>query len=131
MKIIRIDRTQAKHEPSRANHFDGEVKFQVLVSPADGHELDIMNVCFSAGARTKPHRHDQDQVLQILEGEGLVATETEKRAVSAGDVIVIPKGMWHWHGATRDSAMCHLSIKGRGQTDWAVEEKDWAAGFVD
>src|SRR2546421_7734385 len=25
MKITRIDRTQAKHDPSRANYFDGEV----------------------------------------------------------------------------------------------------------
>jgi hypothetical protein len=32
MKITRIDRTQAKHDPSRANYFDGEVKFQSLFS---------------------------------------------------------------------------------------------------
>jgi 4-carboxymuconolactone decarboxylase len=129
MKITKIDRTQAKPDPSRANDFDGAVNFQTLVSPTDSNELDLTNVCFSAGARTRPHIHQDDQVLQIIEGEGIVATETEKRVVSARDVIVIPKGIWHWHGATRVSPVCHLSIKKRGPTNWTVEEKNWAAGY--
>jgi quercetin dioxygenase-like cupin family protein len=129
MKITRIDRTQAKHDPSRANYFDGEVNIQSLVSAADSNELDILNVYFSAGGRTRPHIHQQDQVLHILEGEGIVATETEKHLVSAGDVILVPSGTWHWHGATRDTAMNHISVMKRGQTDWTAEEKNWAAGY--
>src|SRR5712691_11754322 len=70
MKITRIDRTQAKHDPSRANYFDGEVNIQSLVSSADSNELDLLNVSFSAGARTRPHIHQQDQVLHIIEGWG-------------------------------------------------------------
>jgi quercetin dioxygenase-like cupin family protein len=62
-------------------------------------------------------------VLHIIEGQGIVATETEKQVVSIGDVILIPRGTWHWHGATRTSAMK------RGQTDWTAEEKNWAAGY--
>ena len=57
MKIVKIDRTQARHDPSRADYFDGEVTFQPLVSPADSGELDLLNVSFSAGARTRPHIH--------------------------------------------------------------------------
>jgi quercetin dioxygenase-like cupin family protein len=129
MKITKIDRTQAKPEPSRASDFDGQVNFQNLVSAADSAEIDLTNVCFSAGARTRPHIHEDDQVLQIVEGEGIVATETEKRVVSASEVIVIPKGTWHWHGATRYCPMCHISIKRRGATDWKVEEKNWANGY--
>jgi quercetin dioxygenase-like cupin family protein len=129
MKITRIDRTQARHDPSRTNYFDGEVTFQSLVSSIDSDELDLLNVSFSAGARTRPHMHQQDQVLHILEGQGIVATETEKQVVSAGDVILIPRGTWHWHGATRTSAMSHISVMKRGQTEWAVEEKNWAAGY--
>jgi quercetin dioxygenase-like cupin family protein len=129
MKITRIDRTQAKDDPSRANYFDGEVKFQSLVGAADSNELDILDVYFSAGGRTRPHIHQQDQVLHIIEGQGIVATETEKHFVSAGDVIIVPSGTWHWHGATRNSAMSHISIMKRGQTDWTPEEKNWAAGY--
>src|SRR5712691_9288387 len=129
MKITRIDRTLARHDSSRANYFDGEVAFQPLISPADSDELDLLNVSFSAGARTRPHIHQQDQVLHIIEGQGTVATETEKQVVSAGDVILIPRGTWHWHGATRLSAMSHISVMKRGQSEWTVEEKNWAAGY--
>jgi quercetin dioxygenase-like cupin family protein len=129
MKIARIERMQAKHDPSRANYFAGEVNTQALVGPADSDELDLLNVYFSAGARTRPHIHHQDQVLHIIEGQGIVADETEKHFVSAGDVITVPRGTWHWHGATRHSAMGHISIMKRGQTDWTVEEKNWAAGY--
>src|ERR1700730_18351836 len=101
MKITRIDQTQATYDSSRANFFDGEVHSQPLVSSVDSNDLDLLTVYFSAGARTRPHIHQQDQVLHIIEGQGIVATETEKQVVSAGDVIVIPTGTWYWHGATR------------------------------
>ena len=129
MKITRIDRSQAKYDTTRANYFDGEVNIQVLVSPVDSNELDLLNVCFNAGARTRPHIHEQDQVLHIIEGQGIVATEAEKQFVSTGDVITVPAGIWHWHGATRNSAMCHISIMKRGKTNWTVEEKNWSAGY--
>ncbi len=117
MKISRIDQTQAKHDASRANYFDGEVNTQSLVGPAE------------SSARTRPHIHEQDQVLHIIEGRGIVATEAEKEFVSVGDVITIPSGTWHWHGATRNSAMAHISIMKRGRTNWTVEEKNWASGY--
>lgn len=129
MKVTRIDRTQATHDAARANYFDGEVNTQSLVSSTESNDLDLLNVYFSAGARTRPHIHHQDQVLHIIEGQGIVATETEKRAVSAGDVIVIPGGTWHWHGATRHTPMAHISVMKRGQTDWTAEEKNWATGY--
>jgi len=47
--------------------------------PQEYDEPDLLNVSFSAGARTRPHIHQQDQVLHIIEGQGIVATETEKQ----------------------------------------------------
>jgi len=129
MKITRIDRTQAQHDTARANYFDGEVNTHILVGPAQSNELDLLNVYFSAGARTRPHIHEQDQVLHIIEGLGIVATDAEKESVTAGDVITIPAGTWHWHGATRHSAMAHISIMKRGKTNWTVEENNWATGY--
>jgi quercetin dioxygenase-like cupin family protein len=131
MKITRIDPAQAKPNPATTNYFDGEVTFQPLVGSAESEEVDLLSVHFTAGARTRPHIHHQDQVLQILEGMGIVADEHEKHSVSPGDVITIPKGIWHWHGATRTTAMNHISIMKRGQTDWEVDEKNWAAGYDD
>ena len=49
--------------------------------------------------------------------------------VTVGDVITVPAGAWHWHGATRSSSMCHIAIKRPGATNWKVEEKNWASGY--
>ncbi|MFL5805532.1 MAG: cupin domain-containing protein [Roseiflexaceae bacterium] len=129
MKIAHIDRAQALRENIDPTSFDGEVRMQRLVGLEQSKEVELLVVYFSAGGRTRPHIHIRDQVLQIVEGQGIVATETEKQIVNPGDVITIPAGVWHWHGATRDTAMCHISIKQPGSTDWEVEEKNWAAGY--
>ncbi len=129
MKISTIDRAQAGQDSSRSGYFDGEVHVQSIAGPGDSDEIEVLAVFFSAGGRTRPHVHQRDQVLHILQGQGIVATETEKRVVTPGDVITIPAGVWHWHGATRDSAMCHLSIKQPGPTDWEVAAKNWASGY--
>src|SRR6266852_7670960 len=124
MKLTRIDRSLAQPDSARKGYFDGEVKTLQLVGPNESNEVELLAVYFSAGARTRPHTHEQDQVLHIIEGKGIVATETEKCFVSVGDLITIPAGTWHWHGATRDSAMCHISIMKRGKSIWTVEEKN-------
>jgi quercetin dioxygenase-like cupin family protein len=129
MKLTKIDRSQAQPDATRKGYFDGEVKTLQLVGPSESKEVELLAVYFSAGARTRPHIHQQDQVLQIIEGQGIVATETEKLMVSTGDIITIPAGIWHWHGARRNTAMCHISIKRPGPTDWEVELRNWASGY--
>jgi quercetin dioxygenase-like cupin family protein len=132
LKITRIDRAQARamqQDPLRHNYFDGEVHLQEVVGLADSQEVELLAVYFSPGARTRPHIHQHDQILQILEGRCIVATETEKHILAPGDVITIPGGIWHWHGATRDTATCHLSIKMQGPTNWEVEEKNWISAY--
>jgi quercetin dioxygenase-like cupin family protein len=39
-----------------------------------------------------------------------VATETETRKVTVRDVIRIPAGEKHWHGAADDSTFSHLYV---------------------
>src|SRR5712691_1733877 len=129
MKINRINRKNAKYDQSRANYFVGEVNTEPLVTEDVSSELDLLNVYFDPGARTRPHSHRQDQVLMIIEGRGIVATETEKHTVTAGDIITIPAGTWHWHGATPHNAMTHISVMKRGQTDWMVEDKNWGSNY--
>ncbi len=119
----------AQPDSARKGYFDGEVKTLQLVGPNESNEVEVLAVYFSAGARTIPHTHEQDQILQIIEGQGIVATETEKLLVAAGDVVTIPAGTWHWHGATRDTAMCHIAIKRPGRSNWEVEEKNWASVY--
>jgi quercetin dioxygenase-like cupin family protein len=48
--------------------------------------------------------------LIVTEGKGILATESERKEITVGDVAVIPAGEKHWHGATDDSAMTHIAI---------------------
>lgn len=125
MRVVAVDRTKA--EPVDAGgHFDGDVAMQDLNldAPADGVEL--VAVFFGPGARTLPHTHPVEQTLIVVEGEGVIANEEGRRAFRAGDVVVVPAGEWHWHGATPDSPMCHLSAKLPSDTAWeGVPLRDW------
>src|SRR5260370_14822264 len=111
MNLTRIDRSLAQPDSARKGYFDGEVKTLQLVGPNESNEVELLAVYFSAGARTRPHTHEQDQILQIIEGQGIVATETEKLLVAAGGVVSNPAGTWHQPGVPRDTAICPIPIK--------------------
>lgn len=125
MEILRVD-AEATTPVASPEHFPGGlVWMQVLSDPEDAIGVEVIAVFFEAGARTRPHTHPTDQLLQIVEGEGVVATEDERRIVRPGDFALFPAGLWHWHGATDRTAMCHLSIKPPGETDWDAPWRDW------
>lgn len=106
--------------------FAGSVRQQRLHVPVDAQGVEIIAVFFDAGARTRPHVHEVDQTLHVVDGEGVLATETSRQVLRPGDIFVVPRGVWHWHGATPSTSMCHLSIKVLGETDWNPPEKNWA-----
>ena len=43
--------------------------------------------------------------------------------IRPGDVVLTPPEEWHWHGATRDRFMSHLSIT-EGGADWGDHVTD-------
>ena len=122
--ITHFDETQAKLDTS--HYFVGNVRTRMLVGSGQSKELELLAVYFSAGARNKPHIHEKDQVLHFTQGRGIVATENERRVCSAGDIVTIPGGTWHWHGATQEEATCHISIRQPGATNWEVDSKNWS-----
>jgi quercetin dioxygenase-like cupin family protein len=124
MDIVKPDRAKAG-SPDRPEYFSGTVRLHHLRRPDQPGAAELIGVFFDRGGRTIPHVHEADQVLYFVEGEGIVATERERRVLRAGDIAVIPGGTWHWHGATKTSAMCHVSIKAVGPTDWTVPRKNW------
>ncbi len=124
MDVFKADRSKAG-APDRPEYFSGPVRIHTLRRPETPGAIELLGVFFDRGARTIPHTHDADQVLMFVEGEGIVATEGERRVLRAGEVAVIPGGTWHWHGATKTSAMGHLSIKAAGPSNWSVPKKNW------
>lgn len=69
------------------------------------------NVSFEPGCRNNWHiHHGAHQILICVSGEGFYQ-EWGKPAIRlhAGDIIDIPEGVKHWHGATKDSWFQHLA----------------------
>lgn len=126
MQVLTIDRAAAQDATATGN-FGGQVWMQRLVTEQQSGDIEMLVVSFEAGGRTRPHTHPVDQILQIISGQGLVVSASERHLVGPGDVVVVPAGEWHWHGATPDSPMTHISIKRYGETDWDAEERDWAS----
>ncbi len=92
----------------------GEVKRtrQPLLPEGASKFFNSSVVNFGKGATTGWHKHETDQILVITSGNGLVANETEQVEVAVGDIVQILAGENHWHGATKDSSMGHVTITG-------------------
>lgn len=116
-----------EHNPAEAipwsaapeEHFTGRVWFGALAPMPRPDSLNALGVLFEPGARTDWHTHPDGQVLYIVSGAGLVVRQDGVvAAVSAGDAVHSPAGEVHWHGATEDSYMMHLSLTTGGATEW-------------
>lgn len=109
--MIIIGKGSVRGEERAGGLFTGPVNVSTLISEDMGSkEYVAAIVTFSPGSRTKLHIHDHEQILFVLKGRGFVGTETEEREVGEGDMILIPAGEKHWHGAGPDSEFSHLAI---------------------
>jgi len=111
MQCFKIDRN-ATQDATTTGNFGGQVWMQRLITEEHSHDIELLVVSFEAGGRTRPHIHAVDQILQIVSGRGIVAAGSERRFVEPGDVLLIPAGEWHWHGAAPTTAMTHPAVTG-------------------
>lgn len=112
MKVVRTN--ELPKLPAEGPIFTGGQVFrQLIIDPSESESFNFSVVNSSAGARNKFHKHTSDQILIVTEGSGVVATDTEQRTVDAGDVILIPAGENHWHGAPGATPMSHIQIQAR------------------
>ena len=109
MKIVKT--SEVAKEPATSSLFTGgEVTRQAILQPDDGKTFNFGIVSFSAGSRNKFHTHTSDQLLIVTEGTGVVANDHEERTITEGDVVLIPAGENHWHGAPGATPMAHIAI---------------------
>ena len=119
MRVVNID--EVKKEAFTSPLFTGvDVTRQVLLP--DSKEFNMAVVNFGRGVRNKFHAHDSEQILIVTSGKGFIVTEVEKKVITAGDVVIIPAGEKHWHGATEDSAFSHIFIYRSGSQATQLEE---------
>ena len=89
---------------------------QEIIADGQSEHFRCNVVNFRVGATTGWHVHDCDQILVVTAGRGIVASETEEREITVGDVVHIKAGERHWHGAKADSPMSHITVTTAGGT---------------
>ncbi len=115
MKIVKKDSVPKEAAPMTGGLMTGtQVYRQGILQGDDSNNFNFGIVSFDAGSRNKFHKHSGDQILIITEGTGKVATDNEVVTVSQGDVILIPAGENHWHGAPDDTSMAHITVTVKG-----------------
>lgn len=93
---------------------------QSYLAPVVSDQVPIANVTFEPGCRNNWHVHHADQgggqVLICVAGRGYYQ-EWGKAPVlmTPGDVVKIPTGVKHWHGAAADSWFSHLAVEVPGE----------------
>ncbi len=97
-------------------YFVGQSYLKMLCTEGVG----IGNVTFEPGCRNNWHIHHAKkgggQILLCTAGRGWYQ-EWGKPAqqLHPGDVVKIPAGVKHWHGAAKDSWFAHLSVEVPGE----------------
>ena len=106
--------TPREAQPSRqapAENFTGSVRVdQQFQAKAPGRVLGA-RVTFEPGARTAWHSHPLGQTLIVTSGVGRVQRWGDPvEEIRPGDLVWIPAGQKHWHGASPTTAMTHVAI---------------------
>ncbi|CAE1136311.1 carboxymuconolactone decarboxylase family protein [Xanthomonas euroxanthea] len=93
--------------------FVGKVRVDPLFPADEQVHVSSAYVSFEPGARSAWHTHPSGQRLVVTSGVGLTQEWGKPvQQIHAGDVVVCPAGVKHWHGAAPHSAMTHLAVTG-------------------
>jgi quercetin dioxygenase-like cupin family protein len=132
MEIKRAGSQASRKAPTE--YFTGTVRLDALFQTgAPGRAVGAW-VTFEPGARTNWHTHPLGQSLIVMSGCGWAQLWGQPvQEIRPGDVITIPAGEKHWHGATPTTAMSHIAIQEAldGKTaDWMepVTDEQYRAG---
>lgn len=109
---IRIMRSGS--QPSRrgpAENFTGSARVDPLFQANAPARASGSLVTFEPGARTAWHTHPLGQILIVTAGTGRVQRWGDPGdEIRKGDVVWIPPGQKHWHGAAPNNPMAHIAI---------------------
>jgi 4-carboxymuconolactone decarboxylase len=109
IRIVRSGSQASRQGP--AENFTGSVRVDPLFQASAPARASASLVTFEAGARTAWHTHPLGQVLIVTAGTGRVQRWGDPvEEIRQGDVVWIPPGQKHWHGAAPNSSMAHIAI---------------------
>jgi quercetin dioxygenase-like cupin family protein len=112
-QMIKITRSDSLHSNNgSAQYFTGSVQVQELFPASDPSRTSGGKVTFAPGARSAWHTHPLGQILIVTDGTGWIQEWGGAiEEIRKGDVIWIPAGVKHWHGATPTTAMTHIAVQ--------------------
>ena len=109
-------------------YFTGSVRIDPLFRAADPSRVSGGLVTFEPGAHSAWHTHPLGQILIVTAGLGLVQQWGGPiQEIRPGDVVRIPPGVKHWHGATATTGMSHIAIQEQldgKAVDWMEKVSD-------
>lgn len=139
---------EKKQEKYQGKFTNDEFDIHEIIDANTSQEQEVYYVTFMKGCRTRPHIHATDQTLVAIKGRGVVilvdkieinsdgksavikqppekSSSSSLIELSEGDVVCVPAGTLHWHGALENNSnesglFSHLAIRKR--TD---EETIW------
>lgn len=108
-----------------AKYFKGQSYLQPLTTEG----VNSANVTFEPGCRNNWHIHHKGgQILLVTSGRGYYQEwGNPAQELKTGDVVNIPAGVKHWHGAAKDSWFSHIAIAVPAEgatTEWLEEVSD-------
>ena len=110
-----ISITRSGSQPSGkgpAEYFTGSVRVDPLFKANDPSRTSGALVTFEPGARSAWHTHPLGQILIVTTGTGWIQQWGDQiEEIRQGDVVWIPPGQKHWHGATATTGMTHIAIQ--------------------
>jgi quercetin dioxygenase-like cupin family protein len=106
--------TRAGSTPSAVGppeNFTGSVRVDSRFRGTDPARIGGGIVTFEPGARTAWHTHPLGQTLIVTAGVGRVQHwGGAVQEIRPGDIVWIPSGVKHWHGASATVGMSHIAI---------------------
>ena len=125
LKILNVNHMTEIPKIEHEKHFTGDFMMRKMAEEITSEE-EIYYVEFRGGCTTRPHIHMSEQILIPTEGKGTVVF-VEKMDVSdqsgstrilnkeyeikKGDVVRVPAGLIHWHGAMKGEDFSHIAIR--------------------
>lgn len=133
------ERRQEKYHGKFTND---DFNIHEIIDANTSQEQELYYVTFKKGCRTRPHIHATDQTLVAIKGKGIVvvvdkieinsdgksalinslsevsSSSSSVIELAEGDVVCVPAGKLHWHGALGNSnddldSFSHLAIRKR------------------
>jgi quercetin dioxygenase-like cupin family protein len=110
LTITRVG-THPSAKGATPNNFTGAVRVDLLHAAKEPWRASAAYVTFEPGARTVWHSHPVGQTLVVTAGVGRVQRfGGPVETIRPGDVVWIPAGVKHWHGAGPTTGLTHLAI---------------------